>query len=154
LFQFLVKALIGEAGHQLREHIGSGRIAAPVEMSTSDEKQGFGDMAFSSAGVACKDQTLFALDKVQLCDLQDLCFVHTGLEAKVKVREELSFRKPRVLDSSFDPSFDPGVGLNGKEPFDKFRRWEPLLSGTGQLLVKDLLYSRKLQGLQMLSDSG
>jgi len=81
-----VKALIGEACHQLREHIGSGRIAAPVEVSASEEKQGFGDMAFSSAGVACNDKALLSPDKVQLCDLQDLCFIHAGLEAKVEVR--------------------------------------------------------------------
>ena len=153
MFQFLVKALIGEAGHQLRQHIGSRGIAAAIEVLASDEEQGFGDMAFPGAGVACNDQTLFALDKVQLRHLQDLGFIHPGLEGEVEVHEELTLRKPRVLDSSFDPSFDPGVGLNGKEPFNKFRRWQPLLSGSGQLLVKDLLYAQKLQGLQMLFDS-
>ena len=81
-FSFWWKALIGEAGHQLREHVGSRRIAAAVEMSASDEKQGLGDMAFSGAGVAGNDQTLLTRDKVQLRDLQDLCFVHPGLEAQ------------------------------------------------------------------------
>lgn len=86
MLQLLVKALISEACHQLREHVGGGSIAATVELSASDEKQGFGDMAFSSAGVACNDKALLAPDKVKLCDLQDLCFVHAGLEAKVEVR--------------------------------------------------------------------
>ncbi len=86
MFQFLVKALIGETCHQLREHVGSGSIATAVEVSASDEKQGLGDMAFPGAGVACNDKPLLTSDKVQLRNLQDLCFVHTGLEAEVEVR--------------------------------------------------------------------
>jgi len=86
LFQFLVKALIGKACHQLREHVGSGRITAPVEVSASEEKQGLGDVAFPCAGVAGNDQALLAADKVQLCNLQNLCFVQAGLEAEVEVR--------------------------------------------------------------------
>lgn len=152
VFQFLVKALISKACHQLGEHVGSGRIAAPIEVSASKEKQGLGEMAFSGAGVAGNDKALLATDKVQLCNLEDLCFVHAGLEGEVKVREELSLRKPRLLDSSLDPSFDPGVGLDGKEPFKKVGRRQCLLCGTSKLLVKDFLYSQKLQGLQMLSD--
>ena len=115
-FSFWWKALIGEAGHQLREHVGSGGIAAAVEVSASDEKQGLGDMAFSGAGVSCNDKPLLTPDKVQFRDLQDLCFVHPGLEAKVEVRKELSIRKPGLLDSSLDPSFDPGVCLDGQQP--------------------------------------
>ena len=61
-------------------------------------------------------------DKVQLCDLQDLCFVHTGLEPEVEVGEEFALRESRLLDSSLDPSFDPGVGLDGKQPFKEFGR--------------------------------
>ena len=82
MFQLLVEALIRAACHQLREHVGSGGIAAAVEVSASDEKQGLGDMAFSGAGVACNHKPLLTPDKVQLCDLQDLCFVHPGLEAQ------------------------------------------------------------------------
>ncbi len=78
--------------------------------------------------------------------------VHPGLEAKVEVREELSFREPRVLDSSLDPSFDPGVCLDGKQPFQEFGGRQRLLSGMGKFLVKDHLYSQKLQGLQMVPD--
>jgi len=81
-----MKALIGKACHQLREHLRCGRIATPVEVSASEEKQGLGDMAFSGAGVTCNDKSLFAPDKVQFCNLQDLCFVQTGLEAEVEVR--------------------------------------------------------------------
>ena len=153
MFQFLVKALIGEAGHQLREQVGGSGITAAVEVLTADEKQGLGDMAFPGAGVACNDKPLLTSDKVQLRNLQDLCFIYTGLEAEVEVREELSFREPRVLDSSLDPSFDPGLGLDGQQPFNQFCRWESLLCSTGKLLVKDFLDSQKLQGLQMLSDS-
>ena len=72
LFQFLMKALIRETCHQLREHVGSGGIAAAVEVSASDEKQSLGDMAFAGAGVASNHQPLFTPDKVQFCDLQDL----------------------------------------------------------------------------------
>lgn len=86
MFQFLVKALIGEAGHQLREHVGSGGIAAAVKVLASDEKQGLGDMAFSGAGVSCNHKSLFPPDKVQLRNLQDLWFVHAGLEVEVEVR--------------------------------------------------------------------
>ena len=154
MFQFLVKAQIRAAGHQLREHVGSGGIAAAVQVLASDEKQGLGEMAFSGAGVACNHEALLAPDKVQLCDLQDLGFVHPGLEGKVEFREELSLGEPRLFDSSLDPSFDPGIGLDGKEPFEEFGGWQGLLCGTGQFLVKDLLYSQKLQSLQMLPDSG
>ncbi len=153
LFQFLGKALIGEAGHQLREHVGGRGITAAVEVLTAHEKQGLGDMAFSGAGVACNDKPLLTSDKVQLRNLQDLCFIDTGLKAEVEVREELSLRKTGFLDSSLDSSFDPGGCLNGQEPFNQFCRWKPLLGGTGKLLVKDFLDSQKLQGLQMLSDS-
>ena len=86
MFQFLMKALIGEASHQLRKHVCSGGIAAPVEVSASEEKQGLGDMAFSGAGVACNDKPLLASDKVEFCNLQNLCFVQAGLEAEVEVR--------------------------------------------------------------------
>ena len=127
MFQFLVKALIGEAGHQLREHVGGSGITAAVEVLTANEKQGLGDMAFPGAGVACNDKPLLTSDKVQLRNLQDLCFIYTGLEAEVEVREELSFREPRVLDSSLDPSFDPRSGFDRKEPFNQFRRRQPLL---------------------------
>jgi len=85
LFELLVEALVRAASHQLREHVGSGGIAAAVEVCAADEKQGLGDMAFSGAGVACNDKPLFAPDKVQLCDLQDLCLVHPGLELKIEV---------------------------------------------------------------------
>jgi len=149
-----VEALIRAACHQLREHVGSGGIAAAVEVLASDEKQGLGDMAFSSAGVACNDKPLFAPDKVQLCDLQDLCFVHPGLEPKVEVREEFALREPGLLDSSLDPSFDPGVCLDGKEPFNELRGQHRLLGGPGKLLVKNLLYSQKFEGLEMLPDPG
>jgi len=149
-----VEALVRTACHQLREHVGSGGIAAAVEVCASDEKQGLGDMAFSGAGVACNDKPLLTPDKVQLCDLEDVCFVHTRLERKVEVREEFSLGKSRLLDSSLDPSFDPGVCLDGKQPFKEFGGRQRLLCGTGKLLVKDLLYSQKLQGLDMLPDPG
>jgi len=154
VFQFLVKALIGETGHQLREHVGSGGIAAAVEVLASDEKQGLGEMAFSGAGVSCNHKPLLAPDKVQLCDFQDLGFVHPGLEGEVEFREELSLGEPGFFDSSLDSSFDPGIGLDGKEPFEEFGGWQGLLCGTGQFLVKDFLYSQKLQSFQMLPDSG
>ena len=109
-------------------------------------------MAFSGAGVSCNHKPLFTPDKVQFCDLRDLCFVHPGLEAKVEVREELSLRKPGLFDFSLDPSFDPGVCLDGKQPFKEIGGGQSLLCGTGKLLVKDLLYSQKFQGLQMAPD--
>jgi len=152
LFELLMKTQIRAAGHQLREHVGSGGIAAPVEVSASDEKQGLGDMAFPGTGVACNHNPLLTCDKVQLRDLQDLCFVHPGLELKVEVRKELSLRKPGLLDSSLDPSFDPGVGLNGQDPLQEFGGRQRLLCGIGEFLVKDFLYSQKLQGLEMLPD--
>jgi len=154
LFQLLVEALIRAAGHQLREHVGSGGIAAAVELSASDEKQGLGDMAFSGAGVAGDDQPLLTPDKVQFGDLQDLCFVHPGLEAKIEVRKEFAVRESGLLDSSLDPSFDPGVGLDGQQPLQELGGGKRLLCGTGKFLVKNLLYSQELQGLQMLPDSG
>jgi len=147
-----MKALIGAACHQLREHIGSGGIAAAVEVSASEEKQGLGDMAFSGAGVACDDKPLLTRNKVQLCDLQDLGFINPGLEVEIEVREELSLRKPGLFDSSLDPSFDPGVCLDGEQPFKEFGGWQRLLCSIGKLLVKDRLYSQKFQGLQMASD--
>lgn len=153
MFQFLVEAQIRTACHQLREHVGSGGIAAAVEVSASDEKQGLGDMAFSGAGVACNHQPLFTPHKVQFGDLQDLCFVHSGLELKVEVRKELSLRKPRLFDSSLDPSFDPSVCLDSQDPLQEFGRRQCLLCGIGKLLVKDLLYSQKFEGLEMLPDS-
>jgi len=110
-------------------------------------------MAFPGAGVACNHKPLLTRDKVQLRDLQDLCFVHPGLELKVEVRKELSLRESRLLDSSLDPPFDPGIRLDSKQPFNKFRRRQRLLCGIGKLLVKGLLYSQKLQGLEMLPDS-
>jgi len=149
-----VEALIRAACHQLREHVGSGGIAAAVEVLASDEKQGLGDMAFSSAGVACNDKPLFAPDKVQLCDLQDLCFVHPGLEPKVEVRKEFALRESRLLDPSLDPSFDPGVCLDGQDPFQELGGGERLLYGMGKFLVKNLLYSQKFEGLEMLPDPG
>ena len=154
MFQLLVEALVRTAGHQLREHIGSGGIATAVEMLASNQKQGFGDMAFSGAGVAGDDQPLLPPDKVQFGDLQDLCFVHPGLEAKIEVRKELAIREPGLLDSSFDPSFDPGVGLDGQQPFQELGGGKGLLGSASQLLIKNLLDSQKLQGLQMLPDSG
>jgi len=154
VFQFLMKALIGETCHQFREHVSSRRIAAAVKMLASEKKQGLGDMTFAGAGVTGNDQALLTPDKVQLCYLQDLCFVYPRLEAKVEVRQELSFRKTGFLDPSLDPSFDPSMGLDGQEPFHQFRWGNSLLGSPGKLLVKDLLDSQKLQGLQMLSDSG
>ena len=88
-------------------------MSAAVEVLASDQKQGLGDVAFSGAGVAGDDQPLLTPDKVQFRDLQDLCFVHPGLEAKVEVGKEFAVRKSGLLDSSLDPSFDPGVGLDG-----------------------------------------
>jgi len=154
LFQLLVEALVRAAGHQLREHIGGGGIATAVEVLASQEKQGLGDMAFPGAGVAGDDQPLLTPDKVQFGDLQDLCFVHPGLEAKIEVRKELTIRESGLLDSSLDPSFDPGVGLDGQQPFQELGGGKCLLCGTGKLRIKNLLYSQKLQGLQMLPDSG
>ena len=154
MFQLLVEAQIRAACHQLREHVGSGGIATAVEVSAADEKQGLGDMAFSSAGVTCNDKPLFTLDKVQFCDFQDLCFVHPGLELKVEVRKELALREPGLLDPSLDPSFDPGICLDGQQPFKEFGGRQRLLGGPGKLLVKDPLYSQKLQGLEMLPDPG
>ena len=148
-----MEALIRAACHQLREHVGSGGIAAAVEVLASDEKQGLGDMAFSGAGVAGDDQPLLTPDKVQFGDFHDLCFVHPGLEAKIEVRKEFAIRESGLLDSSLDPAFDPGVGLDGQQPFQEFGGGKCLLGGTGKFLVKNLLYSQKLQGLQMLPDS-
>jgi hypothetical protein len=66
LFQLLGKALIGQASHQLGEHVGRSRIAAAVKLSASDQEQGLGDTGFSSAGVAGNDQTLLSRNEVQL----------------------------------------------------------------------------------------
>jgi len=148
-----VEALVRTAGHQLREHVGSGGIATAVEVSASDEKQGLGDMAFSGAGVACNHKSLLTPDKVQLCDFQDLGFIHPGLEGKVEVRKEFALRESGLLDSSLDPSFDPGVGLDGKEPLKELSGRQCLLGGTGKFLVKNLLDSQKVEGLEMLPDS-
>ena len=147
-----MKALIGETGHQFREHVSSRRIAAAVKMLASEKKQGLGDMTFAGAGVTSNDQALLTHDKVQLRNLQDLRFVYPRLEAKVEVRQKLSLRKTRFLDPSLNPSFDPSIGLDGQEPFHQFRWGKSLLGSPGKLLVKNLLYSQKLQGLQMLSD--
>jgi len=152
LFELLVEAQIRAACHQLHEHVGSGGIAAAVEVSASDEKQGLGDMAFSGAGVSCNHKPLLTADEVQVRDLQDLCLVHPGLEGKVEVRKELSLREPGLFDSSLDPSFDSGVCLDGQEPFKEFGGRERLLCCIGELLVKDFLYSQKLQGFQMVPD--
>jgi len=149
-----VEALIRAACHQLREHVGSGGIAAAIEVSASDEKQGLGDMAFSSTGVACNHKPLLTPDKVEFCDLEYLGFVHPSLEGKIEVREEFALREPGLLDSSLDPSFDPGVCLDGKEPFNELRGQHRLLGGPGKLLVKNLLYSQKFEGLEMLPDPG
>jgi len=148
-----VEAQIRAACHQLREHVGSSSIAAAVQVSASDEKQGLGDMAFSGAGVACDDKPLLTPDEVQLGDLQDLCLVHPGLEGKVEVRKEFAVRESRVLDPSLDPSFDPSICLDGKEPFKELRGRQCLLCSIGKFLVKDLLYSQKLQGFEMVPDS-
>ena len=86
MFQFLRKALIGETGHQFREHVSRRRIAAAVKMLASEKKQGLGDMTFAGAGVTGNDQALLPCDKVQLRNLQDLRFVYPRLEAKVEVR--------------------------------------------------------------------
>ena len=91
-----------------------------------------------------------APDKVQLCDLQDLCFVHPGLKPKVEVRKEFALRESRLLD----PSFDPGVCLDGQDPFQELGGGERLLYGMGKFLVKNLLYSQKFEGLEMLPDPG
>jgi len=152
LFQLLMEAQIRAACRQLREHVGSGGIAAAVELSASDEKQGLGDMAFSGAGVACDHKPLLTSYKVQFRDLQDLCFVYPGLEAKVEVRKELPVGESGLFDPSLDPSFDPGVCLDGKQSLKEFRRRQRLLRGTGKLFFKNLLYSDQLQGLQMLPD--
>ena len=149
-----MEALIRAACHQLREHVGSGGIAAAIEVSASDEKQGLGDMAFSSTGVACNHKPLLTPDKVEFCDLEYLGFVHPSLEGKIEVREEFALSEPGLLDSSLDPSFDPGVCLDGKEPFNELRGQHRLLGGPGKLLVKDLLYCGKLQGLEMVLDPG
>ena len=149
-----MKALIGETGHQFREHVSSRRIAAAVKMLASEKKQGLGDMTFAGAGVTGNDQALLACDKVQLCNLQDLRFVYSRLEAKVEVRQEFSLRKTGFLDPSLNPSFDPSMGFDGQEPFHQFRWGKSLLGSPGKLRVKNLLDSQKLQGLQMLSDSG
>lgn len=154
MFQSLMKTLIGETSHQFREHVSSRRIAAAVKMLASDKKQGLGDMTFPGAGVAGNDEALLPCDKVELCNLQDLGFIYPRLEAKVEVRQKLSLRKTGFLDPSLNPSFDPGLGLDGQEPFHQFRWGKSLLGSPGQFLVKDFLDSQKLQGLQMLSDSG
>ena len=86
MFQLLVKALIGEAGHQLRKHIGSRGISTTVEMLASEKKQGLGDMTFAGAGVTGNDQALLPCDKVQLRNLQELRLVYPRLEAKVEIR--------------------------------------------------------------------
>ena len=152
VFQFLGKALVGEAGHQLRQHLGRGGVAAAIHLLTSDQEQGLGDMAFPGAGVTGNDQPLLARNKVELGDLEHLGLIHPGLEGKVEVREKLSLRETGLFDSSLDPSFDPGHGFDRKEPFQKVRGQQRLLCGTGELLVKDFLYPQKLQGLQMLPD--
>jgi len=144
LLELLVEAQIRAAGHQLHEHVGSGGIAAAVEVSASEEKQGLGDVAFSGTGVACNHKPLLTRDKVQLRDFQDLRFVHPRLELEVEVRKELPLRKPGLLDSSLDPSFDPGVGLNGQDPLQEFGGRQRLLCGIGKFLVKNFLYSQKL----------
>jgi hypothetical protein len=154
MFQFLMKALIGETGHQFREHIGSRGISTTIEVLASEKKQGLGDMTFASPGVAGNDQALLPCDKVQRCNLQDLDFVYPRLEAKVEVRQKLSLGKTGFLDSSLNPSFGPSLGLDGQEPFHQFHWGKSLLGSPGQFLVKDFLDSQKLQGLQMLSDSG
>ena len=122
-----MEALIGEACHQLREHIRSRGIAAAVEMLASDQEQGLSDMAFSGAGVSSNDKPLLTHDKVEFRDLEDLCFLYPRLEGEVKVREKLSLRKTGLFDSSLDPSFDPRSGFDRKEPFKQFRRRQPLL---------------------------
>ncbi len=59
-----METLIGETCHQFREHIGSGGIAAAVEVLASNKKQGLGNMAFSGTGVSCNHKPLLPPNKV------------------------------------------------------------------------------------------
>ena len=86
-------------------------------------------MAFPRAGAPRDHQALLTPYEVQLRDLHHLGLVHSGLEYEVEVSKKFSLGEFRVFYSSLYSSFDQGVGLDGKQPFKKFRRRQRLLCG-------------------------
>ena len=89
-----VEAVIGPACHQFREHVGSRRIPAAVQVCAANEKQCPGDMAFPCAGVPCDHKPLLTPYEVQLRDLHQLGLVYSGLEVEVEVRKKLPVGEP------------------------------------------------------------
>ena len=109
-------------------------------------------MAFSRARVSRDHETLLALYEVQLRDLNHLSLIHSGLEYEVEVGKKFPLGELCVFYPALYPPLDLGVGLYGEQPLNQFRRRQRLLYGTGKLLIKDLLYTQKLQCFQVAPD--
>lgn len=146
------EGVVGPAGHELREHVGSRRVAAPEEPGAAQKKQCFCDVALPRARVSGNQKPLLPLHEVKLRDLHDLGLIEPGLEVEVKVGKQLPFGKPGFLYPPFDPPFNQCVCLDGKEPFEELRRGKPFFCGFRQFFLKNLLDPDQLERFQMLPD--
>lgn len=59
--ELVLQRAVGEPGEQIFEHVGGGGVAAAIVHLTSDEQEGFGEMAFAGTAGAGEDDPLFAL---------------------------------------------------------------------------------------------
>lgn len=93
-FQFQGEGIISQAREKISEHVACSGIPATISFPAAKQEQSLGDMALAGAGIAGNNQALFAVDKVKLGQLHDLCLVDPFLEIKIKIGQQFTLREP------------------------------------------------------------
>jgi hypothetical protein len=135
--KFFVQAIVGPACEEFLEHAGGSNIAAAMVLPTTDEEQGFGDMAFAGAGVAGEDKPLLTLCKLQGGQFHDLSFVDVFLKVKIEVGEEFSVGQFGFFDSPFGPSLRSGIDLKAEQALEKISYRGGVRSGPAKFIIED-----------------
>jgi hypothetical protein len=79
---------------------------------------------------------LLAPGKVHGGQFHDLFFIDSFLEVKIKVIQELSFRKPGLLDPPLNPPFHAGIDLLTQQTPEQFRGRGGMDGGLTEFLVE------------------
>lgn len=144
-FEFSLHGSVGQAGHEIFQHVGGGGVPAAVDALTTEQEQGHGDVAFAGAGFAGEDQALRPLDEGERGQFHDLCFIQARLKGKVEIHQELSGGEARFLDAPFDTPVDQLLGLDGNQTRQDLGDGSLLAGGAGKFLIEGFFEAREFE---------
>jgi len=151
-FELVTHGIVRPTRQKRFQHLGCRGVATAELLRAGNEQKSLGNMAFSRAGIPCKDQTLLSSNEIELGQFHDLSTIDAGLKIKIEIGQELTVGKFRLLDPPLDTAINQRLRLDCEKAFQKLGRWSLMLGRPSEFMIKNLLHPRQFQCLKMASD--